>query len=159
MDTPSFQESRGQYTGEGPPQFHNNTWARATPCPRTRSGYNRLFKNRGVSPWSQLASKVKRSVTSRRPRTIKRTPATRSTHTIYGRNRWNQTRNRSNATAATRNGTARPRAYAVRRPAPWARLACAAAIVRIAPRIGPMQGVQAAPNATPTTADPAYPSG
>src|SRR2546426_568156 len=49
-------------------------------CPLGAS-YSRLFRNSGVSPWSQLARSVKRSVTRSRPRTINRIPAIRSTQT------------------------------------------------------------------------------
>src|SRR5205814_4650843 len=40
--------------------------------------YSRLFRNSGVSPCNQLASRVKRSVTSSSPSRISRIPAIRS---------------------------------------------------------------------------------
>src|SRR5438034_4462043 len=63
-----------------------------------RDSYSRLFRNSGVSPCSQLARRVKRSVRSSSPRRISRMPAIRSTQTRYGRKDRKSTRLNSSHT-------------------------------------------------------------
>src|SRR5204862_266206 len=66
---------------------------------------------------------------------------------------------RSTATAAITKGIARPKEYAPSSTRPCCSSACVAVYVRIPPRIGPMHGLQPAPNATPTpNAPPAIPA-
>ena len=88
------------------------------------------------------------------PTTIMSTPDVRVIQFICRFMRPKKSRNRSTATAASRNGTARPSEYAEQQQTPRDTSACVAAYVRMLPRIGPMHGVQPAPNAIPTSSVP-----
>ena len=63
---------------------------------------------------------------------------------------------RSIANADMINGIASPAEYAIRREVPAPQLELVAAIVKIAAKIGPMQGVHPAPNAIPTNNEPMF---
>ena len=63
---------------------------------------------------------------------------------------------RSIANADMINGIANPAEYAMRRDVPAPQLELVAAMVKIAANIGPMHGVQPAPNAIPTNKEPIF---
>ena len=81
---------------------------------------------------------------------MRRAPETYSTAFMCRLMRPDAAKKRLTARPATTNGTPRPSEYAARRPTPWATVSCCDAYNRMAPRMGPMHGVQPNANASPT---------